>query len=460
MVDHATNKQTEKDLATAAKKRHEARNRNDIVGKTTLDLPSLSGLEPMPLFPPKQATTPATSPDEATPPLAVSPMEVQAPTPAESLVDASSQPSLPLPPTTEARLRAIPARPVPNQSQQTTPLSLQEITGQTTSHPLKRIRLRPLFKSLKAGLVLALLCIIVVGGASAYFHFPSSAPQSTSSITIHQRASPPHIQQHSEATPESNSITVGDHPIIELQGRIGNVSIAAGKAGSLVIKTSSDQIANADANNLLHYTQSHDEQGHDLVRIINQAANQNVNYEILSPRATKVRITIDSGSIAIDGISGVTVTTINSSISVQDVTGPTSISTQNGDIALNNVKGAMVIQTNSGSIRGSTIDGQLKAITQNGDILIQHGALHDQSLLQTRQGSITYTGTIAPKSDYKINTQSGNVTLTLPAITVMQLHASIQSGTMSNAFRDTNAIPHAQVFIDVGTGSITIKKAT
>jgi hypothetical protein len=457
LVDHATNKQPEKDPISAAKKRRETRNRNDIVGKTTLDLPSLSGLEPMPRFLPRQEPAPTVSSDETPSPPTAPTTKEQAPTPAELPVDATSQPPLPLPPTTDARLRAIPARPVPNQSQQTAKLSLQEITGQTMSHPLKRIRLRPLFKSLKASLMLALLCILVAGGAFAYFHFPSSAPQASNSIAIRQRASPPHIQQHSEATPESNSIAVGDHPIIEIQGYRGNVNIATGKASSIVIKTSSDQIANT--SHLLHYTQSHDKQGHDLVRITNQTTNQSINYEILSPRTTEVRITIDSGSIAIEGISGITVTTNNSSISVQDVTGPTSISTQNGDIALNNVKGAMMAQTNSGSIKGNTINGQFKAITQNGDVIIQHGTLHGKSLLQTRQGSITYTGTIDPKGDYKISTQSGNVDLTLPANTAMQFHASAQSGTVSNAFHDTNSTPHAQVFINVGRGSITIKKA-
>jgi hypothetical protein len=460
LVDHATNKQPEKDPTSAAKKRRETRNRNDIVGKTTLDLPSLSGLEPMPRFLPRQEPAPTVSSDE-TPSLSLATptTKEQAPTPAELPVGAASQPPLPPPPTTDARLRAIPARPVPNQSQQTAKLSLQEITGQTTSHPLKRIRLRPLFKSLKESLMLALLCILVAGGAFAYFYFPSSAPQASNSIAIHQRASPPHIQQHSEATPQTNSITVGNHPIIELQGYQGNISIAAGQAGSIIIKTSSGQVSNTDTNNLLHYTQSHDKQGHDLVRITNQAMNQSINYEILSPRTTEVRLTIDSGLIAVDGISGVTITTTNSSISVQDVAGPTNISTQNGDITLNNIKGAMVVQTSSGSIKGSTINGQFKATAQNGDISIQRGTLHGQSLLQTQQGSITYTGTIEPKGDYKITTQSGNVNLTLPKNTAMQLHASVQSGTTSNAFHDTNSTPHAQVFINVGSGSITIKKA-
>lgn len=451
MVDHATNKQPEKDPASAAKKRHATHNRNDIVGKTSLDLPSLSGLEPMPLFPPKQEPALATSTDEAASTPAISPPEEQATAPSVQAADTTNQPPKPLSQTTEARLRAIPARP---QSQTTAPLSLQEITGQTTSHPLKRIRLRPLLKPLKAGLVLAILCIIVAGGAFAYFHFPSSAPQTTGSITLHQRASP--VQQHSDATPESSSIAVGDHPIIELQGYRGNVSIAAGQTGSILIKTSSNQTA----NNLLHYTQAHDEQGHDLVRIINQTINQSINYEILSPRATEIRITIDSGSISIDGISGVTVTTTNCSISVQNVVGPTTISTRNGDINLNNIKGAMMLQTSSGSIKGDTLDGQLKATTHNGDVIIQHSALHNQSLLQTRQGSIIYTGTIAPKGDYKMNTQNGNVTVTLPATTAIQLHASVQSGTVSNAFSNSHSSSQARVFINAGSGTIAVKKAT
>jgi hypothetical protein len=458
LADHATNKQPERDPASAAKKRREPRNRNDIVGRTTLELPSLSGLEPMPLFPPKQEPAAAPHIDAATSSPTVPAPKEQTIVPAEPPTDATNKPPVPLPQTTDARLRAVPARPVANQSQQTAGLSLKEITGQTitgqtTSHPLKRIRLRPLLKALKAGLMLALLCIII-GGAFAYFYVSTIAPQTTTAITLHQRASP--TGQRSDATPGGSSIAVGDHPIIELQGYRGNVSIATGQAGSIFIKTSSDQTANADN---LHYTKSRDEQGHDLIHIINQTINQSINYEILSPRATEVRVTIDAGSIAIAGISGVTIISTNGSISVQDTTGPTNITTRNGDITLNNVKGAMTVQTSSGSIRGNTLDGQLKATTRNGDIIVRHGTLHDQSQLQTQQGSITYTGTITTKGDYKMSTQSGNVTLTLPASTAMQLHASIHSGTLSNAFRPANG-SLAQVSINVGSGSIIVKKAT
>ncbi len=423
-----------------------------------MELPSLSGLEPMPLFPPKQEPAPAPHLDAATSSPTISAPKEQAIVSAEPPTDATNKPPIPLPQTTDARLRAVPARPVPNQSQQTSGLSLKEITGQTitgqtTSHPLKRIRLRPLLKALKAGLVLALLCIII-GGAFAYFHISTSVPQASNAITLHQRASP--TGQRSGATPGESSIAVGDQPIIELQGYRGNVSIAAGQTGSIFIKTSGDQTTNADN---LHYTQSHDEQGHDLVRIINQAIHQSINYEILSPRATEVRVTIDSGSIAIAGISGVTILSTNGNISVQDIAGPTNIATRNGDITLNSVKGAMTVQTSSGSIRGNTLDGQIKATTRNGDIVVQHGTLHEQSQLQTQQGSITYAGTIATKGDYKMSTQNGNVTLTLPATSAMQLHANIHSGTLNNAFRTASG-PHAQVSINVDSGSIIIKKAT
>jgi DUF4097 and DUF4098 domain-containing protein YvlB len=308
-------------------------------------------------------------------------------------------------------------------------------------------------------MLIGLLCLSLLGAfASLHIHTITSENRP---ILVHEQVSPG--QQGNNSTSETRNISVGTSPSILIKGHKGNVSIYTGSAGSVIVKTNNsgkNQAANSD-NEGIRYTQSRDGHGHDFITIVTQPLSSSVDYDVRAPRTAQVNVEVDSGSISVDGVQGVTIDTTNGSIDIEEVNGPIEVSTVNGDITVRNVKGQMAMQTSNGSIRGNNLNGPLKAITQHGDVVIQQAMLSGQSLLQTNQGSVRFAGTIDPKGNYTMETQSGNVDLTLPTHVAFQLHASTDSGSVYNEFGGNNkgSTPQAQVMIHIGSGSVTVKRA-
>jgi hypothetical protein len=456
LTDHSTNQQPDRTPVSSIIKQNRMRDKNDIVRRTSLPLPSLPGLEQTSLTPiPQERATEPISPvskregkitSQLTRP-STTEQEAYLPDPLTDTKDARLQPLL-LPPTTENRLRAVPARPVQKPG---TPSALpspdQKTTGQNIP-PLKRIRLRPI-------LLIGLLCLSILG-TFAYIH-PFTTTLENSSVSMrHQNSSD---QQENNSLSGTRTISVGAYPSIMIKGHRGNVTISAGSTGSVVVRTNSNG-KNSNSKGI-QYTKSRDEQGHDFINIVTKPIYSSVNYSVSAPSTASVKVAIDSGSISVDGISGVSITTSSGSLEIENVNGPIQVSTENGDITVHNVKGKITLAARNGSIKGNNVNGQLTAITHNGDVTIKQTILHDQSVLKTQQGSVHFTGTIDPTGTYTMETQSGDVDLILPALVTFQLHASTRSGSISNAFgnQDMDNTPQAQIIISIGSGSVTVKRA-
>lgn len=457
MKDHSINQQPDRASASSIIKQNKMRDRNDIVRRTSLPLPSLPGLEQASLTPISQErTTEPTIPvskreEKITSPLTQPSTTEQEVHPSDHLTDTKKDArlqSLLLSSTTENRLRAVPAR--PTQKPGTPSASSfpdQKTTGQNIP-PLKRVRLRPI-------LLIGLLCLSILG-TFAYIH-PSIITQENSPVSIHhQNYSTP--QENNPVSGTSN-ISVGAYPSILIKGHRGNVTISAGRAGSVIVKTNSNG-KNSNSKGI-HYTQSRDGQGHDFISIATNPISSDVNYNVSAPDTASVKVEVDSGSISVDGINGVSIITTSGSLDIENANGPLHVSTENGDITVHNIKGQIMLESRNGSIRGNNINGQLTAITQNGDVTVKQTILHDQSVLKTQQGSVHFAGTIDSTGTYTMETQSGDVNLILPALATFQLHASTRSGSISNAFgnHDSNNTSQPQIIISIGSGSVTVKRA-
>jgi hypothetical protein len=359
-----------------------------------------------------------------------------------------------LPPTTEARLRAVPARPALQPSP--LPSSEQQTTTQNTG-PLKRIRLRRF-------IVVGLFCLAMLG-AGAFAYTGSSGTAQNGPVVVHQPVAAGQQGNSSlnNALPETRTIAVGAYPFITIKGHKGNVSISAGGAGSVVIKASnnSKNLASTIGSKGIQYTQSRDKQGRDFITIVTMPVYNNVNYNVSAPSSALVKVEVDSGSIVVNGVSGVNIVTTNGSLNIENVSGPIEVSTENGDITGNNIKGQMTMQTVHGSIRDNNVNGQLKAVTQDGDVIVKQATLYGQSILKTQYGSVRFTGTIDRRGTYTMGTQSGDVDLTLSAPVAFQLHASTNSGSVSNELgsNDIGDAPQAQITITIGSGSVVVKRA-
>ncbi len=210
------------------------------------------------------------------------------------------------------------------------------------------------------------------------------------------------------------------------------------------------------------YNQTNDGKGNDRINIATNLAYMNVDYDITAPSTALVEVQVDSGSIGVNGVSGVTVDTGGGNLDIEDVHGPVNVYTENGDITARALMGSMQMEVgNGGSIRISNVSGALTAVSHSGDVVVREAALKSSSLLETNYGSVRFDGSIDPQGTYTMKTINGNVNLTLPGNAAFQLEASVGSGSVYNAFGSAivGYTPRAQVMATIGNGSVTVNRA-
>lgn len=257
--------------------------------------------------------------------------------------------------------------------------------------------------------------------------------------------------------PGSRSFQVGMHPVLVIKGQGNDVNIHVGNTNTVVV------MARGNSNRAgIHYDQGNDEQGHDRISIMTNPGYMNIDYDITVPGATLVQVQVNSGSIAVDGVSGVTIDTGGGNLDIENVRGPVNVHTENGDITARGLTGTMDMEVgNGGSIRASNVNGSMKAISHSGDVVVNEAMLNGVSMLETNYGSVRFAGTIDPQGSYVMRTINGNINLTLPGDAAFQLTGSVGSGTIYNAFG--SAIvgdgPRAQVMAAITNGSVTVNKA-
>ena len=287
--------------------------------------------------------------------------------------------------------------------------------------------------------------VVHTGGA------PVSAPSSTTSGGINANGN--------YVGPGTRNFQVGAHPLLMIKGQGGDVNVHVGDAGTLVVTAKAH--GNSNSAGIL-YDQANDGQGHDRINITTNIGSMNVDYDITAPSSTVVQVQVNGGSIAVDGMSGVTIDTGGGNLDIEDIHGPVNVYTENGDITTRALTGAMDMEVgNGGSIRASNINGSLKAVSHSGDVVVREGALNGVSILQTNYGSVRFNGTIDAQGSYTMRTINGNIDLTLPGNTAFQLAASTGSGSVYNAFGSSivGYGSRAQIMANVTNGSVMVNRA-
>jgi serine/threonine protein kinase len=474
---------------------HKNAHQDDIVARTRLTLPSLTSfLSP---FPHSQSSTPETPPalsaeqpaieqkasllpDEAEPQpqLADTGASVQAISTTESRARLQAKPAL-LPAVSDTSRDALIEQavtiPPVNRPILNGPINYTErpaatsgkhhATFPTREKPINGVQAPAKRASLffLVGIVLLVILILATFAYMTSAHLPS----------LNTGLSPRHHSTKHTSTnittttfskPGSKSFHVDALLQLTIKGHNSNVSIHTGDASTATVTTSIPASNQAAANNMLiQYTQSVDQQGRDHLDIAANPPSSGIDYTITTPAATQIRVEITSGSIAVTGINGVTISTGSGNLSIADIHGPVDAYTKNGDIIAHGINGQVQMMSVNGSIRANNINGSLQAITQNGDVVVEDATLNGQSTLETTNGTVRFAGTIDPLGTYKMLTNRGNIDLTLPNNVAFQLAASTHSGSIHNAFDTivTGAAPRAPIMITIGNGgSITINKAT
>lgn len=441
--------------------------RTDVIKKTSFTIPSLSGFwqSPVSQVPTVPEVPLVVSQEENTPP---PPMEVSWPDwgwPAAGRADFSftAQPTVadfPLQSTSRERSGASDIH------------SSGRLAAQKTKLSSERKRL---FAAMLIVVVLALLVsgsFIYVNSRAATPIMKYSAPgsvqvpkASASSVSGGVYTSPVanggsngNTTSNSAAS-GSRSFQVGAHPLIVIKGHGSDVNIHVGNMNTVIV-TAKQRGSSNDTGVL--YNQVNDGQGHDRISIAASAGYMNVDYNITAPSTALVQVEVDSGSIAVDGVSGVTIDTGGGNLDIADVHGPVNVHTENGDITARALTGSMEMEVgNGGSIRVNNVNGTLTAVSHNGDVVVRGAVLNGSSILETNYGSVSFEGSIDPQGTYTMKTINGNVALTLPGNTAFQLAASVGSGSIYNAFGSSlvgNA-PRAQIMVNIENGSVTVNRA-
>jgi hypothetical protein len=260
------------------------------------------------------------------------------------------------------------------------------------------------------------------------------------------------------------SFTVRSNALLSIKEQGGNISVFPSNTSTITVEARNHGTFNAPDPHQVHilYNQTMTAQGNDEVTVSTDPWFSNTDFYVTIPGTTTVQIAINSGTIDVHTGSGLNASTSSGSIDLENMQGSTTAHTKSGDVTANNLNGPVTISASSGSLRMQHIKGQLNAQTWSGDVVVRTSALSGDSLLQTQNGSVHFDGSIDPQGNYRMNTTSGDVDLTLPSNAAFSLAASTGSGNVENAFGTSvvGTTPRAQLTLQTQNGSIAIVKGS
>lgn len=157
-------------------------------------------------------------------------------------------------------------------------------------------------------------------------------------------------------------------------------------------------------------------------------------YELTVPAGTRVDANSVSGDITVRGTgSEVEAHSVSGGIIVEDASGIVEAESVSGDIDLRRVAGRITVGTVSGEIDADEATGDLEASTVSGGVAVRRGKLRIFRS-ESVSADLTYEGTFDPAGDYRFNTHSGDVTVTIPANSGAQLDLETWSGNIASDF--------------------------
>lgn len=174
--------------------------------------------------------------------------------------------------------------------------------------------------------------------------------------------------------------------------------------------------------------------------------NISISYEIVTPKATRLRSGTGSGGQTIQGIQGpLDASTGSGNLEISNIGDTVKASTGSGRIEIDGAKGDVRASTGSGPIRALGVAGGLRASTGSGNVTLEQTApgdvevstgsgtvelkgVHGAVRAQTASGNINVDG--QGEGSWKLGTASGGVTVRLPAQQGFSLHAHSVSGSI------------------------------
>ena len=220
---------------------------------------------------------------------------------------------------------------------------------------------------------------------------------------------------------------VEDQPFVTIDSFAGGVEIRPGSDDEIqvvVIKSARKQRDLERIN-----VEFREKQGGLIIETSAPASLRNawVKLEIITPTSTTLDMEVGSGSLEVRGLDGpISAHTDSGSIELREVTGSVDASTGSGGITVVGPRGEVKVHTGSGKIDIGEVDGMIDASTGSGSLSVYDA--RGQVRLETRSGGIEYRGT--PADDCSFETDSGGITLDLPADLDMEVDLSTNAGSV------------------------------
>jgi DUF4097 and DUF4098 domain-containing protein YvlB len=157
-------------------------------------------------------------------------------------------------------------------------------------------------------------------------------------------------------------------------------------------------------------------------------------YELTVPAGTRVNAHSVSGEITIRGTgTEVEAQSVSGDVSIEDASGIVDVGSVSGDIDLRKVTGRMEVNTVSGEIDADEASGELETNSVSGSVHVRRGALRIFRA-ESVSGAMSYDGTFDATGDYRMNSHSGDVVITIPANGGAALDLETWSGNITSDF--------------------------
>ena len=159
------------------------------------------------------------------------------------------------------------------------------------------------------------------------------------------------------------------------------------------------------------------------------------NYELLIPQRAQVRVETVSGDSEFNDIGGsVDVKTVSGRINIVAAKDGVRCKTVSGDIFLESIVGDVKIKSISGEVAIKGILGSMEAETVSGDIRVDDFTLSEEIEAESISGDISISGALSPGGNYNLDSQSGKISVAVPADANFILETNTFSGEIQCAF--------------------------
>lgn len=214
------------------------------------------------------------------------------------------------------------------------------------------------------------------------------------------------------------------------------------------------------ASDTLHIADSH--------RWFNWFGARDVQYTVLVPATARVQIETTSGAIVVHDVAGragetpaMALHSVSGDITASGVANGLSASTTSGDLDLERIDNDLSATTVNGDISLKGASGALALQSTNGDITVR-GADAKQLTVNTTNGSIDFSGSLAPGSQNRVEAVNGDVTLALPHDSSFRLQATTVRGDLKlddsfDAQRSQDSRTALNATVGSGAAMITVQ---